>query len=145
MSDEIFDFKELEQYEKQILDMANNKMPKNCRKFVNGEGTKLRKATLSRAKATVKKKTGRYYKSIKKGKAYIYSGNGGYAVRVYASPKIAPHAHLIEDGHRTRGDGGKEQFVPGLKVFDNSERQFQNTFYNDVEKFIDDVIGKGLS
>lgn len=146
MSDDIFDFKELEQYEKQLLDLANEKMPRESRKFVNGEGTKLKRITVQNAKNKVKKVTGKYHKSIKKGKAYIYKGNGGFSIRVYASSKIAPHAHLVEDGHRVLDkDGNEKKYIQGAKVFDNSRKEFESQFYNDIENFIDDVIGKGLS
>jgi hypothetical protein len=120
-------------------------MPRETRKFVNGEGTKLRRITVKNARAKVKKKTGNYFKSIKKGKPYIYRGNGGYSVRVYNSPKIAPHSHLIEDGHRVIDkDGNEVKYVPGLKVVDSSRREFENQFYQDIENFIDDMLGKGL-
>lgn len=145
MSDFGFDFKELADYEKKLLETANEKMPRETRKFVNGEGTKLRRITVSNARAKVKKKTGNYFKSIKKGKPYIYKGNGGYSVRVYNSTKIAPHAHLIEDGHRIVNHAGQEVgYKPGLKVVDTSRRQFENQFYQDIESFIDDMLGKGL-
>ena len=137
-----FDFKELEQYEKKLLDTAVNKMPRESRKFINGEGTKLRRLTVANAKSKVKKKTGNYHKSIKKGKAYIYQGNGAFSIRVYSRSK---HAHLIEDGHRIVTPGGKEKgFALGLKVFERSRRDFESQFYEDIENFIDDVLGKGL-
>lgn len=145
MSDFGFDFKELANYEKKLLEVATVKMPRESRKFIGQEGTKLRKITVSTARAKVKKKTGNYFKSIKKGKPYIYKGNGGYSVRVYNSKKIAPHAHLIEDGHRIVNHEGQEVgYKPGLKVFDSSRREFENQFYGDIENFIDDMLEKGL-
>lgn len=142
MSDDIFDFKELTNYEKKLLDMASNKMPRETMKFIRKEGTQLRKVTVKNARAKVKKKTGNYFKSIKKGRAYIYQGNGGSSIRVYST---APHAHLIEKGHRIVTPGGTEKgFKPGLHIFENSEKEFQNQFYEDIENFIDDVIAKGL-
>lgn len=151
-----FDFKELEQYEKKLIDLATKKMPTECKKFVRAEGTKLKRITLRNAKASVKKDTGNYFKSIKRGKAYKYRGNDAWAVRVYS---YDPKAHLLEKGHRivTRGKGKKAKkhyttlnggvekgFVKGYKVFEKSEKSFQNTFYNDIEDFIDDVLAKGL-
>ena len=143
MSDDIFDFKELTTYEKKLVDMASNKMPRETMKFIRNEGTQLRKVTVKNARANVKKKTGNYFKSIKKGRAYIYKGNGGNAIRVYASSRIAPHAHLIEKGYKYV-DNGNEKFKQGYHIFENSEKEFQSQFYNDIENFIDDVIGKGL-
>ena len=138
-----FDFKELEQYEKKLIDLATKKMPTECKKFVRAEGTKLKRITLRTAKASVKKDTGNYFKSIKRGKAYKYRGNDAWAVRVYS---YDPKAHLLENGHRivTRGKKIEKGFAKGYKVFEKSEKSFQNTFYNDVEDFIDDVLAKGL-
>jgi len=142
MSDDIFDFKELTQYEKKLVDMASNKMPRETMKFIRKEGTQLRKVTVKNARAKVKKKTGNYFKSIKKGRAYIYQGNGGTSIRVYSNQS---HAHLIEKGHRIVTPGGTVKgFKPGYHIFENSEKEFQSQFYNDIENFIDDVIGKGL-
>jgi hypothetical protein len=145
MSDDIFDFKELDKYERKLLELASNKMPRETMKFIRKEGTQLRKVTVKNARAKVKKKTGNYFKSIKKGRAYIYQGNGGTSIRVYASTRIAPHAHLIEKGHRYIDKDGKENLKKGYHVFENSEKEFEGQFYNDIENFIDDVIGKGLS
>lgn len=151
-----FDIKELEEYEKKLISLASTKMPNECKKFMRVEGNKLKRVTLANAKAAIKKKSGNYFKSIKRGKAYKYQGNDAWAVRVYS---YDPKAHLLEKGHRivTRGKGKKAKkhyttlnggiekgFAKGYKVFKKSEQEFQNTFYNDVENFIDEVIEKGL-
>jgi hypothetical protein len=120
--------------------MANDTMPKESKKFLRTEGTKLRKATLSKAKEKVKKKTGRYYKSIKRGKVYNY--DGALSIRCYSS---APHAHLIEKGHRLVNKDGQEiGWVDGRHVFEETEEEFKGTYYNDCEDFIDEVLDKGL-
>ena len=53
-SDDIFDFKELTDYEKKLIDMASNKMPRETMKFIRNQGTQLRKATVKNARAKVK-------------------------------------------------------------------------------------------
>lgn len=138
-----FDIKELEYYEKKLISLASKKMPRECKKFMRAEGRQLKRFTLRNAKATVKKKSGRYFKSIKSGKVYKYSGNGAWAVRVYS---YDPKAHLLENGHRivTRGKKIEKGFAKGHKIFEKSRQEFQETFYNDVGNFIDDVIEKGL-
>ena len=117
-------------------------MPRETKKFIRAEGTKLRKMVVARAKSAVKKKTGKYFKSIKKGKLYVYGGNGALSIRVYSS---APHSHLIEKGHRIVTPGGVEKgFKPGLHIFENAQKNFENEFYNDIQKLIDDVLNGGL-
>ena len=137
-----FDIRELSKFEKNILKLANDTMPKESKKFLREQGTKLRKETVSRAKQKVKKDTGNYHKSIKRGKVYNYKGNGALAVRVYSS---AHHAHLIENGHRQVTPDGKEiGFISGKHVFEESEKTFSNEHFNDTQKFIDNMLEKGL-
>lgn len=161
-----FDIKELTQFEKNLINIAQKQMPKESKQFLRKEGTKLKKKTLSKARAKVNKGDGGYLKSIKRGKTYKYRENGGLAVRVYSS---APHAHLIEYGHRQvlnpfedgkvanlgeryskgvkegKGIGTEIGFVPGRRVFEESAKQFESEYYDDAQKFIESVLGKGLS
>lgn len=141
MADDDFDFSEFTDFENELLDLANNTTPKETRKHLMKEGLKLKRLTLKNAKQIISNpKTGNYFKGIKRGKVYPYNGN--LSVRVYNS---APHAHLIEYGHRQVTKDGKEVgFVQGKYIFEKSEKEFENTYYNDTEKFIDDVIDKGL-
>lgn len=137
-----FDITELSEFETKLISLANEKMPKESKKFLRDEGTKLRKKTLSKAKQKVKKDAGNYFKSIKKGKVYIYKGNDALSIRVYSS---APHAHLIEKGHRQVTKDGKEVgLVSGKRIFEESQIQFASEYYSDVQRFIDDVLNKGL-
>lgn len=137
-----FDITELTDFEKRLVKLANDRMPKESKKFLRDEGTKLRKKTFAKAKQKVKKDTGNYFKSIKRGKVYIYKGNDALSIRVYSG---APHAHLIEKGHRQVTKDGKEiGFVPGKRVFEESQIQFASEYYSDAQKFIDDVLNKGL-
>lgn len=148
MSSDGFDIHELTDFEQELIKLAVEVMPRESKKFLNKEGTKLKRCTLNIAKEKVKKKTGNYYKSIKKGKVYKY--NDSLAIRCYASnakdsDKSAPHAHLIEYGHRLVTKDGREiGWVDGKFVFEESEQEFQGTFFNDCEDFIDEVLDKGL-
>lgn len=156
-----FDVSELTEFEKEILGIANNDMPKETKKFLRKQGNKLKKKTLNKAKAEVKvgerKDATKYHKSIKRGKVYKYDGNGGLSVRVYSN---APHAHLLEYGHRQvvnppkpkgrgvipgKGIGKEVGFVEGCYVFEKTAKEFELEHYNDTERFIDDVLDKGLA
>jgi len=135
-----FDISEFSAFEKSLMKLANDTMPKESKKFLRDEGAKLKKKTSAKAKQKVKKDTGNYHKSIKRGKVYKYDGD--LSIRVYSS---APHAHLIEEGHRQVTKDGKEVgFVKGKHVFEESEKQFQNEYFSDAQNFIDDVLDKGL-
>lgn len=136
-----FDIKELTKLERDILDTAQKHLPKETKKFLRDEGGKLRKVTLSVAKSKVKKKTGNYFKSIKRGKVYRYRGTGDLSIRAYSG---APHAHLIESGHRQVTKGGAEVgFVQGKRVFETASKQFEEQHYADTQKFIEEALEKG--
>lgn len=138
-----FDISELTKFEKKLMSLANDKMPKESKKFLKKEGKTLLQETQSEAIFSgIKHKTHNYYDSIKQGKVYKYRGNGAWSNRVYAS---APHAHLLEEGHRMVTHDGKEiGFVEGHDVLGEAEKRFREVYFSDVQKFIDNVLEKGL-
>lgn len=133
-----FDTNELELWYK-LLDEICNKVPQKTKKFMNTEGQKLKKQAKQYAKQTVKKKTGNYFKGIKKGKVYIYRENGAFSVRVYGA---AHHTHLIEKGHEVKNkkDGVVLGRARAFQVLDKSAREFQSEFEKDIENFVDEVV-----
>ncbi len=133
-----FDTNELELWDK-LLDEICNKIPQKTKKFMNTEGQKLKKQAKQYAKQAVKKKTGNYFKGIKKGKVYIYRKNGAFSVRVYGA---APHTHLIEKGHniKNKKDGAVLGRARAFQVLDKSAKQFETEYQKDIENFVDEVI-----
>lgn len=139
MSDDGLDLKELTKFETDLMKFANDTMPKESKKFLRDTGTKLKKVTLSKAKSKVKKDSGDYFKSIKRGKVYKYNGDE-LAIRCYSGDS---KAHLLEKGHRqTTKDGIEIGWVDGLHVFEEAEKEFENTYYDEAQKFVNQVIEK---
>ncbi|MDD2217956.1 MAG: HK97 gp10 family phage protein [Eubacteriales bacterium] len=139
-----FNTKELTQFQNELINLAQKKMPKESKKFLRDQGKSLRKDTVALAKARTKKKSGNLYKSIKTGKVYVFKGNGGLSIRVYGG-KPAYHVHLLEYGHRQVTKDGKEVgFVKGKHFFKDAAKGFESKHYNDVQKFLDTVLDKGL-
>ncbi|KQX69232.1 HK97 gp10 family phage protein [Paenibacillus sp. Root444D2] len=136
-----FDFSEMEEFTRQLMDLAVQRMPRESKKFLRDEGNKLKKDTKAKAKQKVKKDKGIYQKSIKRGKVYKFNGNQ-LSIRTYSN---APHAHLIEHGHRIIGkDGSEHGFKQGEHVFEDSVREFHDKFISDVEDFVDEMLEQGL-
>ena len=105
------------------------------RRFLQKEGSKLRSKTKAQARK-LGKKTGNYLKSIKRGKVYKYRGDK--AVRVYS---YAPHAHLIEEGHRmVTHDGTEVGFVRGHHVFELAAKEFEGQFYIDLDEYLEEAV-----
>lgn len=135
-----FDLSELRKYAKD-LSTVGREYEKSERKFLQKEGSKLRSRTKAQARAQkLGKKTGNYLKSIKRGKVYDY--RGAKAVRVYS---YAPHAHLIEEGHRmVTHDGREVGFVRGRHVFEVAAKDFESEFYTDLDDFISGEVVEKL-
>lgn len=157
------DTSDLDDFAKTLLSYAGTEQPKKSKKFLQKEGNKLRKKTLSKAKSLTNKKTGNYYKGIKRGKVYHYRDKNNNSVRVYGG---SPHAHLIEYGHRQvlnptvdgnkvaniggnnfakavkegKGKGTQIGFVEGLHVFEKAAKEFESEFNKDCEDFAEDML-----
>lgn len=141
MASDGMDGRELENFTKQLLDLATKQMPRESAKFLRTEGNKLRKETTAKAKQKIRELSGNYHKSIKRGKTYKYEGDS-LSVRVYSGD---PKSHLIEYGHRIVDKTGQEHgFKPGEHVFEEAAQQFGDQFVSDCEQFIDNMLDKGL-
>lgn len=118
------------------LGRAARKSPQKAKRLLQDQGTKLKAKTRSLARQRVKKKTGNYLKSIKRGKVYAYRRDDTHAIRVYSA---APHAHLIEMGHRVVSHGQDAGFQPGKHVFEDARKAYQPKFEQACEDFLDEI------
>lgn len=138
-----FDISELTNFEKKLVNMVNDTMPKESRKFIKKEANKLNKHN----KKTYQRKgigevTGNFKKGFKSGKAYKYQGS--WSARAYNN---SPHAHLLNDGYMWtphKGQSGEERFIPGFHFMEEAANSFANGFYSDVDEFLKDLLIKGL-
>ena len=114
----------LTDFQKDLL-KTSKAMPKELPKIMRKVGSKARTTVAKRARKDVKKLTGNYHKSWKRGKVFI-GNEGAMVVRVY---NASPHAHLIEDGHivKNEKDGPAIGFAPGKRVLEKGMREFDNS------------------
>lgn len=130
----VIDTRELDGFVKN-LERWVKEAPKRQEKFLRQEGNKLKNRTKNRAKK-LGTKTGNYLKSIKRGEVYDY--HGMQSVRVYS---YAPHAHLLEHGHRKVNHWGLEMgFVQGHHVFEESAKKFEKRHQKNVEDFLEKEV-----
>jgi len=103
-------------------------------------GTKLARKTRAKARSLgIKKKTGAYFKRIKRGKI-AKERDGSVRIRVYSN---APHAHLIEEGHKKWIHGvDTGEKVEGRKVFIQAAQDFENEFSEAVGQAMDKLFKK---
>lgn len=98
--------------------------PKEARQLMLRSGAKARAVISRKARQLVKRVTGNYLRSIKRGKVWMDEGAGWYKVRVYTR---APHGHLIEYGHRiVDKDGTEHGFKEGYHVFEKASRDLED-------------------
>lgn len=128
--------KELDRFIK-ATDSIDKIYYKEVKKFMQKEGTKLKNRTLTKAKSLVNKRTGEYFRSIKRGKFYRYKHNNLDSIRVYAGVK-ARHAHLIEKGYKHKYG----MSVKGYHVFNVAAEKFEKTYEANCEKFFDELCEK---
>ena len=140
MADAGFDFKELTQFQKDLLSDIKDAYPDAVKDFLKKEAKKFKKVVVKNSKTMVKKLTGNYIKGIQTGKVYKYGGSlsADTCIRVYNK---ARHAHLIETGHKTQKGG----YVSGRHVLEASKNQFANEFTDDCLDFLIEFTEKKVS
>lgn len=137
-----FDTHELDDFMKDMMELANDKLPKESKKFLKKNANKLKTRTKNKAEELgILEQTGNYYKGFKSGKVYDYQGT--LACRAINS---SPHAHLLEYGHMQKDKSGNELgFIPGFHPFEKAMQDYLDEYYSNCEDFIGDMINnKGL-
>lgn len=147
-----FNYKELDELNRELLQIANETMPKEAKAFMRKEGSKVAKQTKSGLRTAYKVRTGKLVRGVKRGKAYLRKQDNAYQIRVHMAPKgdivdiktgktKKTYENVVDYGHRT--PSGK--VVKGKRIKDKVEAFFSEEFEEDVLDFIDDLLDKGLS
>lgn len=135
----------------QAMRLMEREMPKESKRLLGYVGNEARKIIVARARrsglhltrGTRIGKNGKavnYLKRLKRGK--VYFNNGQYKVRVYNS---APHAHLLEYGHRIvtqKPDSKVVGFAKGYHIFSRSGTEIEVKFDQIVEKSFEKIEKK---
>lgn len=138
MASRVFDFQELDEFADTLISNAMRDHPKKIKKFLNKQGFALRRKTRETAKVKVRKRTGTYHKSFRKGKVYNYKGDkNNQAVRVYNN---APGAGAIEVGRKYKKKDGSEWFKPGLHVMETAAKEFEPEYLSALDGFLDELV-----
>lgn len=138
------DFNELSEFNVNMLKMVEQDMPKEAKKLMQRAGNALRRDMRKSYKRNTKKRTGNLLKGLSRGRAYIYQGTE-YQVRV---KNTAPHAQLIEYGHKAVGHAPSKRFkgnyVKGRHIAGRAAKDFGSKFADLAEKFVDDLLERGI-
>lgn len=145
MNDLHCDVSEWEEFDLDVLNFVEKEMPNECKKFMRREGNHLKTKTKKESRTKIHKKTGNYMKGMKSTKSW-QNARGGYAVKVRADHKIAPHSHLIEYGHRIVTKTGRDtgDRATAYHIYEKANEHFQNTFFNETKDFVGKMMENGL-
>jgi len=137
-----FDTRELDEFSRDLLGLATTSLPRETKKMLKKEATKLSKVQKNVFKSSGIGDTGitekEVLKKMKAGKVYKY--NGDLSCRAYCSH---PLGHLLDQGYIHKGGknhNGAETYVPGYKFIDRAQTQFGSVYNHDLQSFIDDML-----
>lgn len=154
MSIDGFDFKELTDYSKKMLSTANSiKNGKETKKMLKKEGGKLTKenknAYKSKGIGTGQGKSKDFEKSFKTGKVYKFQGD--WTVRAYNGDLVFSKdgkkyslGGILNNGFIHKNRDGSETFVPGYHFMEEAQEKFGDTFEEDLDKWLNELLDKGL-
>lgn len=131
-----------------------NDFSKGRRELVENAGEKLHKRVLRKIGSDTKEKTG----NLKKGCELHIGSGGGYAA-VRNNHLRAPHAYLVEFGHKAvrgakikegkhgqevkiKGSGQMLGWVPGKFMYTNAMNELEGELTQDAEDMIDKLVGE---
>lgn len=132
------EFEGLTEFQNDLLEVAQVKLPREVNKMVGKAGNRLNTFAKKEARGAVDSVTGNYYKGFKRGKVFKMS-DGTTVVRAINS---APHAHLLEYGHRLVRGGREVGFVPGRLILDAARKKFDSS--GEFEKIISQELDRML-
>lgn len=110
--------------------------PEARKQLVTQSGDKLYRKVIQNIERDVKERRGKLKKSVVKN---IGSGGGYAAIR--ANSSIAPHLHLIENGHKIVKNGNVVGWVSGKHMYRNALNELADELERDAEKTLDDLVG----
>ncbi|WP_096199512.1 HK97 gp10 family phage protein [Bacillus sp. FJAT-45350] len=133
------EIKNLDKFEKMLVEKATKELPRETKQIMRKMGSKARTLTARNARSKVKKVTGSYHKSWKRGK--LFFDGDKFVIRVYSGSR---KAHLIEKGHRIVRNGREVGFVKGKNVLEESMKEFEDREMDQMlSDWLDNLLESG--
>lgn len=125
----------LEEFDKQLEKFAKD-FPEAKKKMVRENGKLLHEKVLENTRRDVGVKTGNLLKSIE-----LHNGSkGGYSA-VRGNFGVAPHLHLIENGHKIIRNGQIVGWAEGKHMFANAISDLADELEGNAQKMMDKLVG----
>lgn len=113
------------------------RFPQARRKLVEEAREKMYNKVIENIDRSVHEKTGNLKQGVQ---GYTGSGGGYSAVRPKWS--VAPHTHLIENGHKIIRGGEVVGWAPGKHMYRNALNELADELERDAVKVLDDLVGE---
>jgi len=143
MSEDGFDISELSKFSTDMLAIANDKMPKESKKFIKKQGALLSKKNKAEYSSCgvgsgIKEFAKYTLTGFKAGKVYKY--DGALSVRAYNGTTV------INKAGKKYSLGGmlNNGFVPGYHFMEKALSSFNNEYVLNCETFVYDVVVKNI-
>ena len=144
-----FEFEEMQEFEKKLIKTAEEEFPKEAERFMKNEARTLKRRMIKKAKTELSGKRfaaeGKSYEErFEAGKTVYEWPDARFNIRTY---NPAPHAHLIEYGHRKFDFHGQDtgEYVPGKHIIENTAIAYRSEFTKHVGDKLASQVLKGLS
>jgi len=154
MSEDGFDISELSKFSTDMLAIANDKMPKESKKFIKKQGALLSKKNKAEYSSCgvgsgIKEFAKYTLTGFKAGKVYKY--DGALSVRAYNGTTVINKAGkkyslggMLNNGFVHVNRDGSESFVPGYHFMEKALSSFNNEYVLNCETFVYDVVVKNI-
>ena len=130
---DVMDIYELDRQFNELI----QRFPDARRELVEKAGTKMCQNVVNNISSSVQEDTG----NLKRGVTLSFGSGGGYAA-VRADHNIAPHSHLIENGHKVVRNGQIVGWVPGKHMYRNALNQLESELQQDAEQMVNRLVGE---
>lgn len=117
------------------FDKILKQFPQARKDLVNNAGEKMYKKVVANINAEVDQDTGNLLEGVTK----VNGSGGGYSA-VKPNFKVAPHTHLIENGHKLVRNGQFVSWVPGKHMYRNALNELANELEQDAESMINKLV-----
>ena len=136
-----FDLSELAALNQSLLKLADETFPTETKKFIRRQGTQVKSRLKKAYRQKTTKKTGHLLAGVS-ADSFATRTEDGWQIRVR---NTAPHAHLIEHGHVFYHRGTKtEKWVEGKHIAGTVVNEYKAAYPQEVDEFVDQMLGKGL-
>lgn len=119
------------------FDNMLNRFPQKRREFVRKTGEKMQQEVLRNIDRDTKRKSGNLRNAVS-----LKLGSGGGYAAVRNNNRVAPHAHLVEDGHAILDKHGRRVgWVAGKHMYRNALQAVADEAEQDAQRMLDEMVG----